>query len=91
METIYKNIKKMYALMFVFTALLFFILTPGIVLSLPPKGSKMMVAGVHAVVFALVWTFTHKLVWDWGVSSGWIMKDGFRQGFTDEELHEEHQ
>ena len=69
----------MYALMFVFTALLFFVLTPGILLSLPPKGSKMMVAGVHAIVFALVWTFTHKLVWEWGVSSGWIGKDGFQE------------
>jgi len=65
--------------MFIFTALLFFVLTPGIVLSLPPKGSKMMVAGVHAIVFALVWTFTHKLVWEWGVSSGLIVKDGFAQ------------
>ena len=70
----------MYALMFVFTALLFFVLTPGILLSLPPKGSKMMVAGVHAIVFALVWTFTHKLVFDFGVSSGLIMKDGFQEG-----------
>jgi len=69
----------MYALMFIFTALLFFVLTPGIVLSLPPKGSKMMVAGVHAIVFALVWTFTHKLVWEWGVSAGLIVKDGFAQ------------
>ena len=72
----------MHALMFIFTAILFFVLTPGIVLSLPPKGSKMMVAMVHAVVFALVFTFTHKLVWEWGISNGLIVKDGFRQGFT---------
>ena len=70
----------MYALMFVFTALLFFVLTPGILLSLPPKGSKMMVAGVHAIVFALVLTFTHKLVFDFGVSSGLIMKEGYQEG-----------
>jgi len=72
----------MHALMFIFTALLFFILTPGIVLSLPPKGSKVTVAVVHALVFALIFTFTHKLVWEWGVSNGWIVKDGFRQGMT---------
>jgi hypothetical protein len=66
--------------MFIFTALLFFVLTPGIVLSLPPKGSKLTVAAVHAVVFALIFTFTHKLVWDWGVSSGLIVKDAFTGG-----------
>ena len=65
--------------MFLFTALLFFLLTPGILLSLPPGGSKKVVAAVHAIVFALVWTFTHKLVWEWGISNGYITKDGFRQ------------
>ena len=40
------------------TALLFFVLTPGVVLSLPPGGSKMVVAATHAVVFAIV----HKLL-----------------------------
>lgn len=40
------------------TALLFFVLTPGILLSLPPGGSQMTVAATHAVVFAVV----HKLL-----------------------------
>ena len=53
----------MNVVMFVYAFLLFFILTPGILLSLPPKGSKMIVALTHALVFALVWHFTHKLVW----------------------------
>jgi len=48
--------------MFLYAALLFFVLTPGILLSLPPKGKKMTVAAVHAVVFALVWGVTHKFV-----------------------------
>ena len=48
--------------MFLYAALLFFVLTPGILLSLPPKGKKMTVAAVHAVVFALVWSVTHKFV-----------------------------
>ena len=43
-----------------YVAVLFFVLTPGILLSLPPGGSKMVVALVHAVVFALVFQFTHK-------------------------------
>jgi hypothetical protein len=49
--------------MFVYAFVLFFILTPGILLSLPPKGGKMLVAATHAFVFALVWGFTHKAVW----------------------------
>jgi hypothetical protein len=49
--------------LFVYAFLLFFVLTPGILLSLPPKGSKIVVALTHAFVFALVWHFTHKLVW----------------------------
>jgi hypothetical protein len=40
------------------TALLFFVLTPGIFLSLPPGGSKIVVAATHALVFAVV----HKLL-----------------------------
>ena len=51
-----------------YTALLFFILTPGILLSLPKGGSKFTVAAVHALVFALVYHFTHKVVWRLGVS-----------------------
>ena len=53
----------MQLLMFLYTALLFFVLTPGIVLSLPPKGSKVVVALTHAVVFALVYCLTHKAVY----------------------------
>lgn len=45
-----------------YAALLFFILTPGILLSLPPKASKLVVAGVHAVVFALVFCFTQGII-----------------------------
>jgi hypothetical protein len=45
-----------------FLAVLFFVLTPGVLVSLPPGGSKLMVAAVHALVFALVYHFTHKMV-----------------------------
>ena len=72
----------MHAFMFVFVALLFFVLSPGVLLSLPPKGSKITVAIVHALVFALVFTFTHKLVWNWGVSKGWISKEAFTENNT---------
>jgi len=45
--------------------LLFFVLTPGVLVSLPPKGSKLVVAATHAVVFALAFHLTHKLVWNY--------------------------
>jgi len=35
------------------TALLFFLLTPGVLLSLPPGGGLYTVAAVHSIVFAL--------------------------------------
>jgi len=47
-------------IMFIVSAVLFFILTPGILLSLPPGGSKMTVAITHAIVFGLVWTLASK-------------------------------
>jgi len=56
--------KQMYNLfMVVYTAVLFYVLTPGILLTLPSRSSKMVVAATHAVVFALVYKFTHKAVW----------------------------
>ncbi len=48
--------------MFLFTAALFYALTPDILLSLPPNSSKYIVALVHAFVFATVFHLTHKLV-----------------------------
>jgi hypothetical protein len=47
--------------MSLFVAALFFVLTPGVLLSLPLGGSKMAVAATHAVVFALVYHLTHKM------------------------------
>ena len=49
--------------MTLYSVVLFFVLTPGVLLRLPPGGSAMTVALTHAVVFGLVWSFTHKLVW----------------------------
>ncbi len=45
-------------------AALFFVLTPGVLLSLPRGGSKFVVAATHAVVFALVFHFTQKTLMD---------------------------
>lgn len=52
-------------LMSVFTALLFIALTPGVLLTLPSKtSSKIVVAVVHGLIFALIYHFTHKAVWE---------------------------
>ena len=48
--------------MFIYTVVLFVILTPGILLRLPPGGSKLTVAVVHGIVFALVMQFAYKTV-----------------------------
>lgn len=49
-------------IMFLYTAVLFFVLTPGILLSLPPGATKTVVALTHAVVFSFVWSFTNQAV-----------------------------
>ena len=49
----------------VFGAILFFLLSPGILLRLPSNGSKMMVAMVHALVFGLVFYFAHRSVYSY--------------------------
>ena len=50
--------------MFIFSTILFFVLTPGIILTILPKSSKKIVALVHAFVFAVVLHFMNKIVWN---------------------------
>ena len=50
-------------LMLLYVALLFFVLTPGILLTLPPNGDKYTVAAVHAIVFVIVSILIYNLVW----------------------------
>jgi len=50
---------KMYTKLLVLAAL-FVVLTPGVLLRLPPGGSTLTVAVTHAVVFVLVYTFLLK-------------------------------
>jgi hypothetical protein len=48
--------------MMIFVFVLFFILTPGVLLTLPPKGSVPVVALVHALVFTVIFSLTNKMV-----------------------------
>ena len=52
------------------TALLFVILTPGVVLTLPPGASTITAAVVHAIVFYVVQAFVSRYVPWWGI---WII------------------
>jgi hypothetical protein len=45
---------------FVLQVLLFVLLTPGILLVLPPKSSKYIVAVTHGVVFSALWILLYK-------------------------------
>jgi len=60
-----------------YIALLFVLLTPGVLLRLPPKGSLLTVAIVHGLVFALVFHFTHRVVYRMSMEgfAGKDMKD----------------
>jgi hypothetical protein len=60
-----------------YVAILFFILTPAVLLRIPKNGSKYTVAGVHAIVFALILHFTGKFVWNMSMSM-----EGFQEGAT---------
>jgi hypothetical protein len=60
-----------------YVAFLFFILTPAILVRLPPKAGKYTVAGFHAVVFALVLHFTGKIVLNFSRSL-----EGFQEGIA---------
>jgi hypothetical protein len=52
-----------------FAMLLFFVLSPGVLLSLPKNGNVMTKALVHAVVFGVLFYLTHTTVSDWGKSN----------------------
>ena len=47
----------------VYATILFFILSPGVLLTLPPGGSTMIVALVHSLVFFILFFFTHRFVY----------------------------
>jgi hypothetical protein len=49
---------------FIFTVLLFFLLTPDILIPKPLKTNKYVIALVHAILFALIFQLTNKLVWN---------------------------
>jgi hypothetical protein len=75
-----------------YAAILFFVLTPAVLVRLPPKGDKFTVAAVHGLVFALIFHFTHKLVWQLSMGMGMPMpvrKEGMQEGNEGDAPHAE--
>ena len=76
----------MRVLMTLYVAVLFFLLSPGVLVYLPPKSSLITAALVHAVVFGVVYLFTHKLVWnqvkDLEKTDGFTSHMKKKEGFT---------
>ncbi len=50
-------------IMLIFHAVLFYLLTPGVLVRLPPGSSPMVVNMTHALVFAVVLALSSKWVW----------------------------
>jgi hypothetical protein len=50
-------------MMFLYLAVLAFLLTPGVLLRLPPGGSPTTVAVTHALVLSLVYGLTSKMIY----------------------------
>jgi hypothetical protein len=63
-------------LMTLFVALLFVLLTPGILLTLPGGASKLTTAATHGLVFALLFHLSHKAVWRW-IHKDMVMSEGY--------------
>ena len=49
---------------FIFSTLLYYVLTPGILITIPQKSSKKVVALVHALLYSTIWYFTYKIVFN---------------------------
>jgi uncharacterized membrane protein len=49
-------------LLFLITFVLFFLLTPGVLVNLPPKAGKLVTSLVHALLFAILWSFFNWLL-----------------------------
>ena len=69
-------------LMLVFVAVLFFILTPGVLVRLPPKCTLLTCAAFHAVVFTLVYYFGTKFLWNLLKNEGMEDKENFEEGIA---------
>ena len=61
----------------IYIAILFIILTPGVLFSIPPHTSTLIKAVIHGILFAVVYFFTNKRVWQI------VTTEGFKKSSTD--------
>jgi len=71
-------------LSFLYIIFLFFVFVPGVFISIPSKGSKMLVAGVHALIFGIIFHFSNRIIHRVGISL-----EGFTEEPTEEETKED--
>ena len=69
--------------MIILSILLFFVLTPGILVTLPKKASKYVVAFTHAVIFTGVYHIFMR--WFWHSKMANRKSEGFSEGAGEEE------
>ena len=69
--------------MIILSILLFFVLTPGILVTLPKKASKYVVAFTHAVIFAFVYHLFAR--WFWHSKMANRKSEGFSEGVGEDE------
>jgi len=53
-----------------YLAVLFYALSPNVLVRLPPNGNKMTVTATHAVIFGVIVYLTTKMVWRLSMSLG---------------------
>lgn len=53
-----------HTLMTVYVIILFVLLTPGVLVHLPAHSSRLTSAVVHGLIFAVIFHYTHKFVWN---------------------------
>jgi hypothetical protein len=53
-----------------YLALLFFILSPNILVRLPPNGNKLTVTATHALIFGVIVYLTCNMIWKLSISMG---------------------
>ena len=75
--------------LFIYSAVLFFVLSPGVLLRLPSKGNKYIVAAVHSLVFAIalffVLYFSRRLFGKEGFTEGELCGTAIKEGDVSED------
>lgn len=56
----------------IFSTVLFFVLSPGVLVTIPKNGSKITASAVHAVVFGIIFHFSHNFIMQ--------LSEGFKEG-----------